>query len=144
MITFTNIRYANSNDFDEIWAIVRSLKSNSTKLTQVQALSPSKNLFFMYRNMVKTNNWNHNTFESIYVPTFLKEMHSDEAIAALNKLYQLDKAGKNIACVCFCTDETECHRSIVAGLLQGVGCNVKIDSGNNYSHYYTEWKNITT
>ena len=40
MITVTNIRNLNYADYDEVWAIVRSLR-NPGRLKQVTELSPS-------------------------------------------------------------------------------------------------------
>ena len=85
---------------------------------------------------MKENQWNKQTFDTVYVPQFLKEMHEEQAINILNKLYQIDKNSGKICLVCFCPDETMCHRSIIAGLLQGVGCNVQTETNNNYTKYY--------
>lgn len=144
MIYVKNIRNAKYNEHDEVWAIVRSLKSKSPQLKQVTALSPTTNLFFKYRNLVNSGKWNKQAFQDIYVPQFLEELKENKDISYpyLNKLYQLDKEGKNICLVCFCTDETMCHRSIIAGLLQGVGVNVVTETGNDYTKYYTMFEKI--
>lgn len=44
MIAVTNIRNINYASYDEVWAIVRSIK-NPGRLKQVTELSPSWNLF---------------------------------------------------------------------------------------------------
>lgn len=41
---------------------------------------------------------------------------------------------------CFCGDETLCHRSIVAGLLQGAGADVRLASGADYSRYFEAFR----
>lgn len=136
MIRITNIRNANSS-FDENWAIVRSLKSNSQLLTQVTDLAPSFNLFLKFQELKKRNDWNFKTFESIYVPQFIYELRNNpDAIKRFEYLYTQDKLNKNICLVCFCTDETLCHRSIIAGILAGGGCDVKTDTQNDYRKYY--------
>ena len=73
---------------------------------------------------------------------FLSEMRQKPAKEKLNELYKADRAGKNIALVCFCLDEQLCHRSIVAGLLQGVGCHVNMRSNKDYSHYYNLFRSM--
>ena len=77
MITVTNIRKAKPEDFDEIWAIVRSLKSKSSYLTQVPELSPSWDLFKTYLKLRDDGNWNKQTFETIYKPRFLSQIAND-------------------------------------------------------------------
>lgn len=141
MIHVTNIKNANTS-FNENWAIVRSLKSSSSLLTQVTDLSPSLSLFFKFRNLVAEKNWNEQTFENIYVPEFIAELKAnDNARKRFEYLYNQDKMGKNIALVCFCTNEELCHRSIIAGILAGSGCNVKTDTNNNYNKYYAMYMN---
>lgn len=140
MLQIANIRNVRKGQYDQVWAIVRSYKGQSDWIKQVPVLSPSWDLFGKYRDLKSDNNWNDQTFRSVYLPQFLSEMRSDEARQALNVLYRLDKAGQNIALVCFCPDETMCHRSIIAGLLQGVGCDVHTELGADYSDYYKLWK----
>lgn len=136
MIIITNIRNANKI-YDENWAIVRSLKSQSSLLKQVTDLSPSLQLFFKYRNLAANNNWNQKTFNEIYVPQFISELKAnDNARKTFEYLYNQDKKGKTISLVCFCTNESLCHRSIIAGILSGGGCNVQTDTGTDYRRYY--------
>lgn len=125
-----------------MYAIVRSMKSQSNWIQQLPELSPSPQLFRSYLNLKQANMWSRSAFETTYVPTFLHEMrHSQAAANALNMIAALDNQGKNIALVCFCPDETLCHRSIIAGLFQGAGHAVATDTGRNYSHYYQAYLN---
>ena len=118
MITITNIRNAKPADYDEIWAIVRSLKSKSAYLRQVPELSPSWDLFKKYLSLKEDGMWNENTFERIYRPTFLAQIAADpKAQNALEELIAMHNAGKRIALVCFCTDVNLCHRSIISDIL---------------------------
>ena len=143
MIAIKNIREVrNDGEFDQIWAIVRSMKSKSAFIRQVEELSPSLELFLEYQRLKKAGQWNRAAFETICVPRFLKEMHGPRAVDALNMLYQLSRKDKKIALCCFCPDEALCHRSIVAGLLQGVGADVRLDSGADYSRYFEAWRQI--
>ena len=141
MITIKNIRNINYDDYDEVWAIVQSMKNPSPRIKQVKELAPTKSLFFAYRNMVKENTWNKQSFDTIYVPQFIHDIISNKAktYPILNQLYQMDKNGKKICLVCFCNEENKCHRSIIAGLLQGTGCQVETESKTDYSKYYRQW-----
>lgn len=140
MIRITNIRNLKQNDGSENWAIVRSMKNPSTWIKQVDILSPSKDLFYKYLDLKKKGQWNQESFDDIYVPQFLYEMRTS-ACETLNTVYTMDKNGAKISMACFCTDEL-CHRYIVAGLLQGAGCNVVTDTGKDYSKYFEMYKNI--
>jgi len=144
MIRTITIRNIKERVFDETWIIVRSLKQNIKGATQIAQLSPSSDLFFKYLDLKKQKQWNQTSFDNIYVPSYLQQIrHDQQAIDLLNYLYRQDKAGKNICLACFCTDEDLCHRSIVAGLLQGVGAHVKTDTGKDYTEYYEIFKNIS-
>lgn len=140
MIVITNIRNLKPNMYDETYAIVRSLKSSSPWLKQVSVLSPSPSLFHKYMMLKNMGQWSAESFRTIYVPQFIYEMRYSQAAAnALNTIVQMHREGKRIAMACFCPDETLCHRSIIAGLLQGHGEEVITDTGNDYSLYYKQY-----
>ena len=142
MIKVTRINNADKS-FDENWAIVRKLKSNSDWIKQVTELAPSVELFSRFKALKDADNWNDTTFQQIYVPQFISELkHNDSARKMLNYLYVQDKKGKNICLVCFCTEENLCHRSIIAGILAGGGCRVETDTGNDYSGYYNMYRSV--
>lgn len=143
MLTFTNIRNVKNGMYDKVYAPVRSLKNPSPWMEQVADLSPSPALLGTYLRLKKEGNWNKNTFQSIYVPQFLTEIrHNKKACQWLNFLYNEDKAGRNIALVCFCADETLCHRSILAGMLKAVGANVRTDGMVPFAGYYDMFRQI--
>jgi len=125
------------------WAIVRSMKSPSKKIKQVTALSPSTDLFWFYRNALKNKQWDKSVFDTVYVPRFINELKtgSEKGFTYLNQLYQADKENKKISLVCFCPTEDMCHRIIVAGLLQAVGCDVHLKSQKDYRKYYNIYQN---
>ena len=141
MIGIKNIRNVKLEEWDEVWAIVQSMKNPHPNIRQVKELAPTKSLFFMYRNMAKTNTWNKQAFDETYVPQFIHDFitNKTQTLPLMNQLYQMDKANKRICLLCFCTDETMCHRSIIAGLLQGVSCNVQTETGNDYTKYYDHY-----
>lgn len=140
MIYIKQISDIKTGDYDEVWAIVQSIK-NTGKMMQVADLSPSKELFFQYRKLVKEGKWGEQAFQEIYVPQFIHELSGNKrAKDCLNRLYALDKMEKNICLACFCKEEELCHRSIIAGLLQGVGCNVITENMAVYTKYYKMYR----
>ena len=142
MIIFTNIRNVTYSDYDEVWDIMRYIKANRNYV-QVQALAPSYQLFSDYRRLAADNEWSKITFDRVYVPRFLKGMCARESRDKLNELFRKDKQGIRICAFCTCAEEELCHRSIVAGLLQGVGADVR-GVKKDYSEYYRIWKELTS
>lgn len=140
MITIRNIQNINYATYDEVWAIVRSLKYTNPHIRHVPELSPSWSLFKQYMNFRNKGNWNEETFRKVYVPQFLKEMRGEEQQKLLNYLFSTNK---HICLVCFCQDESLCHRSIIGGMLQGAGATVN-GLTQDYSCYFNWWKNDTT
>ena len=141
MIRVTNIRNANKDDYDAVYAIVRSLKSSTAWIQQMTELSPSPSLFGDYRRLADTGQWGRQAFDEMYVPRFIDEIRQNAvARQTLNRLWRDDREGKKICLVCFCPDERLCHRSIIAGFLQGAGCQVVTDTNGDYSKYYDALK----
>lgn len=132
MITIASIREISPN-YDLVYGIVRSLKNKPDYVTQVPELAPSSGLYSWYLKTKDEGNWNESTFNSIYVPRFINEL-TQESKSKLKEIGGLDKQGKNILLFCFCPNEKLCHRSIIAGILQGMKCNVNISI--DYSYYY--------
>lgn len=133
MVTITNIRNTGREAYDEVWAVVRSLK-NPCDMKHVPELSPSWGLFKKYLALRDAGRWNADTFQKIYVPVFIREMQSAAARRKLAELIELDRQGKHICLACFCADEAICHRSIIAGILQSLGITVSGVTGD-YSAY---------
>lgn len=142
MIRITSIRNAKPKEYDRSYAIVRSMKRGSPGLVQAPELSPSWGLFKNYRKLVEMNQWNHQTFQTIYVPMFIYETCANvQCIRSLDALKAMDSDGLSVELVCFCADESLCHRSIVAGILAGMGCDVHPDGSiNDYIKYYDMFK----
>ena len=139
MIDIANIKSVWPGNYDEVWAVVRSMKSNPKHLRQVQDLSPSTALFHDYLNWKKAGKFDGAMFDKNYVPRFISELKMNpDARALLNKLYKMDKAGKRIALVCYCDNEWLCHRSILAGLLRGAGC--KVNTNVSFIWYWDQWR----
>ena len=103
----------------------------------IPELSPAMETFDLYLRRRSEGNWNKDVFVSEYLPSFLDDLlASEQAQCLMEKLRKSSEEGERIALACFCTDETICHRSIVSGILQGMGCQVQ---GNDYSAYYKEY-----
>lgn len=134
-IYIKNIRDAKSDE--TVWAIVRSIKNCTSNMIQVQDLSPSKELFYDYLKWKRYGTWNINKFNDEYVRRFISEIKSnDRAIMLLDMLMNIG-AHSDVTLVCFCKDESMCHRSIIAGILQGFGADVV--AGGDYSEYYSRF-----
>lgn len=119
MISFGSFQDIGKVKADEIWLIVRSLKSfpqANVPVIHVPDLSPSWELFTEFQNKKKAGQWNKDTFENWYKPIFLNEMKSIPAMTQLARLYT-EGFKKDILCICFCPDESTCHRSIIRELL---------------------------
>lgn len=141
IIAVKRISDVGRGEYDESYAIVRSMKSQSDWLIQEPLLSPSKDLFFKYLSLKKAGKWDQQAFDSIYVPQFIRELKSNPAaLKKLNELFGKSKEGRNIALCCFCPTEELCHRAIIAGLFQGVGADVEV--GADYSRYYNYYRNL--
>ena len=134
MIYIDNIRTPRAS---EVWAIVRSLKSPG-KMLWVPDLSPTQLLFYQYINWKNAGQWNADTFKNYYVPQFLTNAKANPNFDKL--IAQLSHADHDISLICFCTDETLCHRSIIAGILQGLGADVAAQ--HDYTQYFQMYQSL--
>ncbi len=146
MIRFTNIcnEVVKQENYDYKFVIARSVRQGSLSegFRQDAVLAPSWNLHNQTQEKVRGGTWTQQAFDEWYMPRFIKEMmDSKEAGKQLRQLVNADKQGMNILLECFCSNEQMCHRSIIAGFLQGVGCNVQTDiPGADYSKYLDIYK----
>ena len=139
MVKIGNIRDTKKykEECDLVGVIVRSpkkLRSGliSENVKHVPLLSPSWDLFNIYLEMKKSGQWTVDSFKGIYVPRFLDEMRKPEPLQLLHRVASYGKT-HDIALLCFCLDEKECHRSIVAGILANLG--VPVDCDPTYLEY---------
>ena len=137
MLIVTDIRTIGRIQADQKFAIVRSLTRPITGVSQWADLSPSRDLFREYLRLRDAGKWDAKAFEEIYVPKFLAEMRQPRAQAALAKLHDM-AMNANVAVACFCTDESMCHRSIVASLLAATGVAIRMKTPVNprYAELY--------
>ena len=133
MIYLGNVFEIDITEYDEVWVICRSVREiddlirNHDNVFHVPELSPSQELFSWYRNQVHKDQWGIEAFRNYYVPVFLQMLREDsEGYGMLRKLV-VESIYKDIALVCFCSDEKLCHRSIVGGVLLKMGANIECD-----------------
>ncbi len=128
MITTGCIPKINPDDFDEVWWIVRSPDTIPVKeklVLLVSELAPSPELFRDYRQAFHAGRFGTEYFQNVYVPWFLKDLEKN--LEAQERLEYLCKESrtKRIALCCYCEDESLCHRSIIAGILLGMGAVIE-------------------
>ena len=134
MITTGCIPKINPDDFDEVWWIVRSPDTIPVKEKLVSELAPSPELFRDYRQAFHAGRFGTEYFQNVYVPWFLKDLEKNlEAQERLEYLCQESRT-KRIALCCYCEDESLCHRSIIAGILLGMGA--VIETKEEYRKYF--------
>ena len=134
MIYTAQISNICASDYDEIWWIVRFPDSQPHREKLVQSLAPSRELFLKYREAFHAGLFGPEFFQTIYVPQFIAELSKNkETEDNLGYLCQ-ESSRKNIVLGCYCENEPLCHRSIIAGILLGMGA--KIQTNPEYRKYY--------
>lgn len=122
------------NRYEENWMIVRKPEKLLDFVTHEPLLSPSPLLFQNYREAFHKGCFNQAYFDTIYVPQFLTELSENEAaLECLSYLTAISRE-KEIVLACYCENESMCHRSIIAGILLGLGADIETDSA--YGRYY--------
>lgn len=111
-----------SNNYNEIWFIVRRMKPFNPQdynyqgcIRHVSNLSPSDDLLNWALKMKKECRFSKMSFDNEYRPRFLKEIKENKDAQIL--LNYLRHTEKNILLVCYCQREEICHRSIVKELI---------------------------
>lgn len=138
MITVCKISDVHRGEYDRVYCIMRYFHGGCNWIIHNPSLAPSSKIFSAYRRAKEEGRWDEDYFKSNYVGAFLQEMLSDEARVAL-QYHAAEGDKKNIALVCCCPDESMCHRSIIAGLLKGMGADVRTESGRDYLEYYQQY-----
>ena len=128
------------HDFDMAWAIVRNMSKPIDGVVQVPALAPAKSLFFKYLSYENSGMWTEDRFKEFFVEDYIKGiMNDNSAMHCLDALCQADRDGKKVLLLCYCGNEKTCHRSIVAGILRGLGCDV-VGTTTDYTEYFGMFK----
>lgn len=107
---------------DEFWLITRSEKSWPGS-KWVPELAPNRELFNAY-----SNEWKGKSPEEwwpLYRSMFNKELRSEGKLSILRDLWVKVKQGKVITLVCFCKENTYCHRKLVGEFLEEQGLRVE-------------------
>lgn len=116
MLYSGSFRSIQPDQYDQIWLCVRSLKAMPKNpygnIFHIPELSPSTQLFFEALNLKKAGKWNNDTFNTIYLPKFVEELKQPAAYQKLEELVELSRS-KNILIVCYCSNESLCHRRIL-------------------------------
>ena len=134
MIKVGNVSELNEYLYDENWLIVRKPDENPAFVKHEPLLSPSPALFRKYREAYHAGLFNQEFFDQVYVPQFLKELAENAEAMTLLKSLVKESTSKDILLACYCENESMCHRSIIAGVLLGMGA--KIDTDYEYGKYY--------
>ena len=134
MLRTGNIYTTNTEGFDEVWWIVRKPDIIPVIEKYVPELSPSPELFAEYRSLARIEAFDEEYFLTRYVPQFIKDLSkNEEALALLQQLCEKSRS-KDILLCCYCDKEWVCHRSIIAGILLGMGA--EIETEKSYLKYY--------
>lgn len=141
-----------STGFNELWLcsklslyLTDKKPENFKEHTHCPDLAPSSELQDIHETLRRKGQWNEDKLKYCFAPQYIKEMLSENCRAALNTLYNKVKQGNVIALAFGCEeDERLCPRSIIGGLLQGVGLTV-VNSQNivvDYKYYYDKYLEI--
>lgn len=120
--------------YDENWLIVRKPQSIPDFVKHEALLSPSPELFRIYRKAYYAGLYDQTFFDQVYVPQFIEELsQNEEALFVLRKLVSMSME-KDILLTCYCQLESMCHRSIIAGILLGMGASIETEDA--YGKYF--------
>lgn len=138
MIKTGCITKINPDDYDEVWWIVRSPDRQPEREKLVPELSPSPELFHAYRKAYHAGQFGKAYFQNVYVPRFLEDLAGNRTACGQLEYLRRVSGEKEIILCCYCEEEKLCHRSIVAGILLGMGA--EIETKEEYRKYYGEWE----
>ena len=142
MVQVCNINEMTPESVDFALAIVRSDRNIPDGVLHVPQLAPSWELFKDYLKWRDNRVWGATLFEECYVPRFIHELNAKSAKQRLNWIWLQSNRGCTVQVGCFCSKEGLCHRSVVGGILEGVGTEVTYSSGLSYAKYFDMWKKL--
>ncbi len=130
--------------YNSVWVVMREPPENMpVRFRHVPALAPTPELLLWFQQHKECIYRNPEMFEEDYAPRYIRELLDSQA--ALNELLLLlssVRKGKRIALVCTCYHEELCHRSILAGILQGVASDIEVKASRDYIKYWTRLVNM--
>lgn len=138
MLKTGNIYTTDTEGFDEVWWIVRSPDVIPVIEKHVPELSPSPKLFAEYRSLARIQAFDEEYFLTKYVPQFIQDLSKNESAFSLLQQLCEESRTKDILLCCYCDEEWVCHRSIIAGILLGMGANIETEE--SYLKYYDMFK----
>lgn len=128
MIRIEQIPDISITEYDEIWWIVRSPDDPPKEEKLVQSMAPSIELFQKYREAFPAGRFDAEFFQKEYVPQFISELSKNEDVKEMLDYLYREGNRRNIVLGCYCENEALCHRSIIAGILLGMGAKIQTDS----------------
>lgn len=134
MIRVGNYLELNPDKYEENWLIVRKPNTIPFYVKHEPLLSPSPELFHKYREAFHAGEFNQEFFDQVYVPQFLQELAENEAALTVLRELVRESREKDFFLACYCQNESICHRSIIAGILLGMGA--EIETIPEYRKYY--------
>lgn len=134
MIHINRISNIDASAYDEVWWIVRSPDSPPKEEKLVQSLAPSRELFLKYRKVFHTGQFGPEFFQKEYVPQFIAELSKNKEAKAEMEYLCKEGSKRSIVLGCYCENEALCHRSIIAGILLGMGADIQADP--EFRKYY--------
>lgn len=131
MITTLSIGNCNPKNYDRIYLITKSISSLkkqnsdllydpeiSKKVSQLECLAPSQDLYGKFLDWKNNKQWNQETFNNYYMPQFIFETRDNKSAQQwLNALADASHR-QNIALLCFCKNKNLCHRLLVGYMLE--------------------------
>lgn len=141
MIILKNMREVKSyvgTPSTSVYAIVRKMTYPIDGVEQLKTLATTTSLFHWYVQQRRAGLWSYEAFVDTYVPRFLESLANDASAHELMlDLAKRANYGERIVLACYCDVEALCHRSIIGGILDGMGADVKTRIGNDYRMYYS-------
>lgn len=141
MIQISNVRDADVNRYDYCVNIMLSKNFTKPGMLHFPELAPRPELFKLYQTLKAAGKWDRTSFNELYVPVFIERLCSKDSRSKLNWCYYMsERRGASIQLCCSCSIEDMCHRSVVGGVLEGVGASVMYEAPNSYIDYYFMFK----
>lgn len=130
--------------YNSVWVVMREPPENMPiRFRHVPVLAPTPELLLWFQQHKECIYRNPEMFVEDYAPRYIRELSDSQS--ALNELLLLlssVRKGKRTALACTCYHEELCHRSILAGILQGVAPDIEVKASRDYIKYWTRLVNM--
>jgi len=131
MGTFHTIRIQSAKEVEQVEGLkifgVRFAKFLPNGWVYKNQLTPSNKLLSVVTDLKKKGIWNAVSFQSEYLPVFLKELKNNpEAKKEFEEIISTLEKGIDVQYACYCTEPKICHRGIIAELVRRKGFKVVI------------------